>query len=177
MAPSALRIRMSIVTRVEFPADRGGRGLRGGGRWGGHRRPPHRHPARAPGAVPPPPPFRPTNERFSWSEQQRCGLIRPGPTDGVKRAHAFAGGIERVLGEPGRKATNLLDLETGVDIWVTHDLDQLTRVARNVVVVVAGRVVQHGTVQDVLARPSSPPIAPSPRSASIATRSRFASRS
>lgn len=38
-------------------------------------------------------------------------------------------------------------------IWVTHDFDQLVRVARNTLVVVAGRVLQHGTVRDVLARP------------------------
>lgn len=38
-------------------------------------------------------------------------------------------------------------------VWVTHDLEQLQRIARNVLVIVAGRVVQHGPVEDVLAHP------------------------
>ena len=46
-----------------------------------------------------------------------------------------------------------LAVEGITPIWVTHDLDQLVRVARHVVVVVAGRVVQHGVVQEVLASP------------------------
>lgn len=38
-------------------------------------------------------------------------------------------------------------------VWVTHDLDQLARVAQHVLVVIGGRVVQHGPVDQVLAAP------------------------
>lgn len=38
-------------------------------------------------------------------------------------------------------------------IWVTHDLGQLVRIAQHVIVIVAGRVVQHGEVASVLAAP------------------------
>lgn len=46
-----------------------------------------------------------------------------------------------------------LTVEGITPIWVTHDLDQLVRVARHVMVVVAGRIVQNGTVEEVLASP------------------------
>lgn len=38
-------------------------------------------------------------------------------------------------------------------IWVTHDLDQLTRVAQHVLVMRSGRVVQSGPVEQVLTDP------------------------
>jgi putative ABC transport system ATP-binding protein len=41
-------------------------------------------------------------------------------------------------------------------VWVTHDLDQLRRLARHLVVVIAGAVVQAGPADAVLAEPAEP---------------------
>lgn len=91
---------------------------------------------------------------LSGGERQRLGLARSLTT------HPDVVLLDEATSalDPGN-AARIEDLVAGLSIdgitpiWVTHDLDQLRRIARNVLVVVAGKVVQHGLVEDVLARP------------------------
>lgn len=97
---------------------------------------------------------RPADE-LSGGELQRLGLARSlatGPhvllldevTSALDRTNAAR--IERLVG--GFVAQGI------VAVWVTHDLEQLRRVAQQVVVVIDGRVVQSGGLADVVADPN-----------------------
>jgi putative ABC transport system ATP-binding protein len=92
---------------------------------------------------------------LSGGELQRLGLARSlatGPRvlllDEVTSAldGTNASRIERLVAG--------LVAEGIVAVWVTHDLEQLQRVAQRVVVVIDGRIAQSGAVADVLADPN-----------------------
>lgn len=91
---------------------------------------------------------------LSGGEQQRLGLARSlttdpavvlldEPTSALDPTNASR--IERLVAELATQAIT--------PVWVTHDLDQLARVAQHVLVVIAGHVVQRGAVDSVLADP------------------------
>lgn len=92
---------------------------------------------------------------LSGGERQRLGLAR-----------SLATGPEVLLLDEATSAldpanaTRVEQLVAGfeedgiVPVWVTHDLDQMARVARHVIVLIDGRVAQQGTVTDVLAAPT-----------------------
>lgn len=92
---------------------------------------------------------------LSGGERQRLGLARSlmtGPAvvllDEATSAldPTNAGRIEKLVAD-------LID--EGIHaIWVTHDIDQVRRIADQVIVVVAGEVVQYGPVADVLDAPT-----------------------
>jgi putative ABC transport system ATP-binding protein len=99
---------------------------------------------------------RPAQE-LSGGERQRLGLARSLSTDPdvvlldeVTSAldPANAARIERLVA--GLVADGI------TAIWVTHDVDQLRRIADHVIVVVDGEVVQSGAVEQVLAAPIPP---------------------
>jgi len=91
---------------------------------------------------------------LSGGERQRLGLARSLLTD-----PAVVLLDEATSALDPTNAARIEQLVAGLTdrdvhaIWVTHDLDQLRRVADRVIVVVAGRVVQHGPVAQVLDAP------------------------
>lgn len=91
---------------------------------------------------------------LSGGELQRLGLARSLTTDpDVLLLDEGTSALDPNSAARIEQLVVKLASEGITPIWVTHDLDQLTRIARNVVVAIAGRVVQHGTVQHVLANP------------------------
>lgn len=97
---------------------------------------------------------RPAGE-LSGGELQRLGLARSLATsphvlllDEVTSAldAANAARIERLVA--GLVAEGIMA------VWVTHDLEQLQRVAQRVVVVIDGHIAQSGAVADVMADPN-----------------------
>lgn len=98
---------------------------------------------------------RPAQE-LSGGERQRLALARSLMTDPAvvlldEVTSAFdptnAARIERLVA----------GLDDGITaVWVTHDVEQLRRVADHVIVVVDGEVAQSGPVEQVLAAPVAP---------------------
>lgn len=93
-------------------------------------------------------------DELSGGERQRLGLARSLTT---RPAVLLLDEITSALDptNAGRIEELIADLiADGIHaIWVTHDLDQLRRVARHVIVVIDGEIVQQGPVAAVLAAP------------------------
>lgn len=96
---------------------------------------------------------RPADE-LSGGERQRLGLARSLMTDPavVLLDEATSALDPTNAGRIDKLVTGLID--DGIHaIWVTHDLDQLRRIADRVIVVIAGEIVQRGPVNEVLGDP------------------------
>ena len=91
---------------------------------------------------------------LSGGERQRLGLARSLMTDpAVVLLDEATSALDPT--NAGRIEKLVADLtDDGIHaVWVTHDLDQLRRIADQVLVIVAGEVVQRGPVADVLDAP------------------------